>query len=208
LRCNALCEQKRLRNSALTAGKQLKRLAPLRAKTTSSRAHRPPFIEYQRPRWACGAPHRIGSAHTRHHEKDIWHSVGRNVAIRTNAQQCCREDTPTASFLEHRESDAKARRAYPPRLRLTSSGAGAGPALGPTTVAGLNLGLQILGWAGSHPALAFSTASGWHSRRRVHRKASRWMMHPERFNVGAQRRRHGALRRSNGLHRDGSLPHI
>jgi hypothetical protein len=36
VRCDALGEQQRLRNSALTAGKQLKRLAPLRAKTTSS----------------------------------------------------------------------------------------------------------------------------------------------------------------------------
>jgi hypothetical protein len=58
VRCDAVCEKERLRNSALTAGKQLKRLAPLRAKTTSSRAHRPPFIDYQRPRRACGAPHR------------------------------------------------------------------------------------------------------------------------------------------------------
>ena len=37
VRCDAACEQERLRYSALTAGKQLKRLAPLRAKTTPSR---------------------------------------------------------------------------------------------------------------------------------------------------------------------------
>ena len=37
VRCDAACEQERLRYSALTAGKQLKRLAALRAKTTPSR---------------------------------------------------------------------------------------------------------------------------------------------------------------------------
>jgi hypothetical protein len=45
-----VCEQEHLRNSALTAGKQLKGTAPLRAKTTSTRGlrHLWPFIDYRR----------------------------------------------------------------------------------------------------------------------------------------------------------------
>jgi hypothetical protein len=40
VRCDAVCEQERLRNSALTAAKQLKGVAPLRAETTPSRSRR------------------------------------------------------------------------------------------------------------------------------------------------------------------------
>lgn len=40
VRCDAACEQERLRYSALTAGKQLKCPAPFCAKTTSSRGRR------------------------------------------------------------------------------------------------------------------------------------------------------------------------
>jgi hypothetical protein len=36
VKCDAVCKQERLRNSALTAGKQLKRMAPLPAETTPS----------------------------------------------------------------------------------------------------------------------------------------------------------------------------
>ena len=36
MRCDAVCEQARLRESALTAGEQLKRMAPSRAKALSS----------------------------------------------------------------------------------------------------------------------------------------------------------------------------
>jgi hypothetical protein len=38
--CDAACEQARLRSSALTAGKQLKGVAPLRTKTTPSTSRR------------------------------------------------------------------------------------------------------------------------------------------------------------------------
>jgi hypothetical protein len=46
MRCDAVREQKHLREAALTVGKQFKCLAPFRAKTTSSRGHRHlwPFI--------------------------------------------------------------------------------------------------------------------------------------------------------------------
>jgi hypothetical protein len=36
-----VCEQERLRHSAMTAGKQLKRMVPLRAKALSSTGNRP-----------------------------------------------------------------------------------------------------------------------------------------------------------------------
>jgi hypothetical protein len=52
--------------------------------------------------------------HRRRDEENIWHSVGRNVAITTNAQERSTESSPAASFLDHRESDAKACPAYPP----------------------------------------------------------------------------------------------
>jgi hypothetical protein len=57
VRCDPVCEQERLRDAALTAGKQLKRLAPLRAKTTPSRGHRHfwAFIDYPRRRDPCAA---------------------------------------------------------------------------------------------------------------------------------------------------------
>jgi hypothetical protein len=53
VRCDALRKQERLRNSALAAGKQLKRVAPLGTKTTSSGAHRAaPFRAKTTPsRW-------------------------------------------------------------------------------------------------------------------------------------------------------------
>jgi hypothetical protein len=45
----------------------------------------------------------------------------------------------------------------------------------------------------------------WHSRRRVHRKAPRRILQPERSSVWLERRRHGALRPSKGLGIDSSL---
>ncbi len=57
----------------------------------------------------------------------------------------------------------------------------------------------------SRPALAFAMPPGWHSRRRVHRKAPRRILQPERSSVWLERRRHGALRRSKGLGIDSSL---
>jgi hypothetical protein len=40
MRCYPVCEQKHLREAALTVCKQFKCSAPFRAKTTSSRGHR------------------------------------------------------------------------------------------------------------------------------------------------------------------------
>jgi hypothetical protein len=90
VRRDPVCEQERLRNSALTAGKQLKRLAPLHVKTTPSRGHRH-FLQCSSPQWVH-----------KHHEWVIWHSLGRNVA----PERICKsvaERTPVASWFERAE---------------------------------------------------------------------------------------------------------